>query len=70
MSPLEPTLLNVKLLELGAGLDGAKLSQCLLRDCMPQYITLPEASSVRVAQNESVVNTCKCCFSDSRSLCC
>lgn len=40
MSQLEPALLNVKLHGLGAVLEGAKLFQCLVTDCMPQYYNL------------------------------
>lgn len=40
MSYLEPALLNVKLHGLGAVLEGAKLFQCLVTDCMPQYYDL------------------------------
>lgn len=40
MSQLEPALLNVKLHGLRAVLEGAKLFQCLVTDCMPQYYNL------------------------------
>lgn len=40
MSHLEPALLNVKLPGLGPVLEGAKLFQCLVTDCMPQYYDL------------------------------
>jgi len=40
MPHLERAHLNVKLHGLGAVLEGTKLFQCLVPDCMPQYYNL------------------------------
>lgn len=47
MSHLEPALLNVKLCELGAVLEGAKLFQCLVSDWVCLNVTiLPGVNSI------------------------